>query len=87
MAGEDGDTGVRHMIELVEGFWVDADDIKVIKRIDDNKCAIWVTGQSATDGFVLDYPAESILETLGFSAEDVDDAEELEGEEGDGNDD
>lgn len=61
------------MIELVEGFWVFPDDIKAIKRISKKSCSVWVTGQSATDGFVLNCPAEDVLEALGYSVSDEDD--------------
>lgn len=52
------------MIELVDGFWVVPENVTVIKKIDEDKCALWVVGQSAMDGFVLDYPAEEVVEAL-----------------------
>lgn len=52
------------MIELVDGFWVVPENVTVIKKIDEEKCALWVVGQSAMDGFVLDYPAEEVVEAL-----------------------
>lgn len=67
------------MIELVEGFWVVPEDIKVVKRISDDKCALWVTGQSAMDGFVLDYSAEDIVDLryrAMYGEEDEDEEEE-----------
>lgn len=72
------------MIELVDGVWVVPEDVKVVKLISENKCAFWVTGQSAMDGFVLDYPAEEVVEALhdalygdeeNDSEEDVDNAD------------
>jgi hypothetical protein len=52
------------MIELVEGFWVDPWDVKVIKTIDEKSCSLWVSGQSATDGFVIPYPAEEVVQAI-----------------------
>lgn len=52
------------MIELVDGFWVAPANVTVVKRIDEERCALWVVGQSAMDGFVLDYPAEEVVEAL-----------------------
>lgn len=52
------------MIELVEGFWVNPDKVTVIKAISDESCALWVKGQGAMDGFVLEYAAEEVVELL-----------------------
>jgi hypothetical protein len=69
------------MIELTEGFWVSAEDIKVIKRIDDKRCALWVSGQSAIEGFVLECAAEDILRLLGYSDEEEDEDHDDENDE------
>jgi hypothetical protein len=57
------------VIELVEGFFVDPHAVTVIKAIPDSKCALWVTGQSALDGFVLDYPADEVAEAVADACE------------------
>lgn len=67
------------MIELVEGFWVMAEDVKAVKHIKANRCAVWLTGQSATENFVLDCAAEEVLELLGYFPEE-DDVEKEEGD-------
>ena len=68
------------LVHIVEGVWVDPWDVKVIKKISDNSCAFWVTGQSAMDGFVLDYPAEDVVQAIedareSANTEDVDEDE------------
>lgn len=67
-------------VELVEGFWVAPESVTVVKKIDDDRCSLWVRGQSAMDGFVLDYPAEEVVEAL-HDAEYGDDDQEDEEEE------
>lgn len=52
------------MIQLVEGFWCDPFDVMVVKAIGKDKCALWMTGQNATEGFVLDYPASEVVEAV-----------------------
>ena len=64
------------MIELVEGFFVDPHAVTVIKAISKSKCALWVTGQSALDGFVLDYPADEVAEAVTDACEPEGDEED-----------
>lgn len=52
------------MIELIENFWCDPFSVTVVKAISENKCALWVTGQSAMDGFVLDYSAAEVVQAI-----------------------
>ncbi len=64
------------MIELVEGFWCDPWEVTVVKAINKKSCALWVSGQSAMDGFVLDYPAEEVVEAIDDARAEEDDEEE-----------
>lgn len=75
------------MIEILDGFWVrDLDDIKVVKRVGKNKCAVWLAGMNAMDGgFVLDCTPEELFAVL--DGDDEEDDIEDEEEEGDGNED
>ena len=65
------------MIELVEGVWLDPWSVTLIKKISDGKCALWTTGQSALEGFVLDYDAgevaEAVIDARNESEDDTDD--------------
>lgn len=70
------------MIELVDGFWVIAEDIKAVKHISMNKCTVWVSG---IEPIVVSCPAEEVLDALGYFAEDNEEEIEEEEEEGDGN--
>ena len=64
------------LIELVEGIWIDPWEIKVVKSISDSKSAFWVTGQSAMDGFVLDYPADEVVQAIEDAREKADEMTE-----------
>lgn len=52
------------MIELVEGFWVDPWEVKIVKSISEKKCTLYVTGEGYMDGHVLDYPAEEVVQAV-----------------------
>ena len=52
------------MIELFEGFFADPWDVKAIKAITKNKCAIWLTGQNAENGFVIDVAAKDAVQQI-----------------------
>jgi hypothetical protein len=52
------------MIEIVEGFWIDPWDVKVIKKIDETSCSLWISGQAATEGFVIPYPPEDVVQAV-----------------------
>lgn len=45
------------MIEIYDGFFVDPWKVTVIKRAEKDKCVLYVNGQSALDGFVVDRAA------------------------------
>ena len=63
------------MIELLEGFWVDPFSVAVIKAIDESSCSLWVTGQSAMDGFVLSYPAQEVVDAVLDARADMEDGD------------
>lgn len=69
MAERDGDTSV---IEIVEGLWVVAEDIKAVKRISKSKCTVWI---ASIEPLVVSCAAEEILGLLGYDLP-VDDEEE-----------
>ncbi len=52
------------MIELVEGFWVDPWEVKIVKAINKESCLLYVTGEGAMDGHVLDYPADEVVQAI-----------------------
>lgn len=59
------------MVELIDGLWVAAEDIKAVKYISKHKCTVWVAG---IEPLVVDCAAEEVLEALGYgSNEDEDD--------------
>ncbi len=64
------------MIELIEGFWIDPWDVKAIKTIDEKSCTLWVSGQSATDGFVIPYPPEEVVQAVLDAREEIGNEEE-----------
>lgn len=68
------------MIEIIEGIWLDPWSVTMIKRISDGKCALWTTGQSALEGFVLDYDADEVAEAINDARNDSDEEERQEEE-------
>ena len=71
------------MIELVEGMWFNPDEIVSVKSIAKDRCILWTTGQPATEGHVLEYSAEQVVDAIEScydddGDEDVEDEEELE---------
>ena len=50
--------------EIVDGVWLDPWSVTMVKKIDDSKCSLWLTGQSALEGHVLDYPAEEVVQAI-----------------------
>ena len=70
------------MIELIEGMWFNPDEIVSVKSIAKDRCILWTTGQPATEGHVLDYSAEEVVDAIEScyddGDEDVEDEEELE---------
>lgn len=69
------------IIEIVEGVWLDPWSVTVIKKIDEDKCALWTTGQSALEGFVLEYPADEVAQAVNDARAESDEDEESENEE------
>lgn len=63
------------MIELAEGLWIDPFSVVMIKKIDENQCGLWTTGQSALEGHVLPYSAEEVVEAIEDACSDEVDEE------------
>ena len=77
------------MLEVDDGIYLSPEHVTMIKSAGEGKCALWVTGQSALDGFVLDRDAKELAEdisnSLGVGLESVfssnEDNDETEGDE------
>ena len=52
------------LIQILDNFWLDVWSVTCIKKIDDKSCSLWVTGQGAMDGLVLDYPADEVAQAI-----------------------
>lgn len=52
------------MIELVEGMWFNVDQIVAVKSIGKDKCVLYTTGQPATEGHILNYSAEDVIDSI-----------------------
>ena len=68
------------MIELVEGMWFNPDQIVTVKSIGKDKCILWTSGQPATEGHVLEYSAEEVVDAIESCYDDEND-EDVEDEE------
>lgn len=67
------------MIEIFEGFWCDPFDVKAVKVVTEESCAFWLKGQSAENGFVVDYKAEDLVQQILDAREGLYDEDEYEG--------
>lgn len=67
------------MIEIIEGFWIDPDKVSAVKSAGKDKCVLFMDGQTALEGYFLDYPAQEVVQVI----EDYfsEDGEEEDGEE------
>jgi len=63
------------MIELVEGFWVDPWEVKIVKKIDDKSCVLYVTGEGYMDGHVIPYEASEVVQAILDAREQSEDGE------------
>ena len=52
------------LIQILDELWLDIWAVTAIKKIDEKSCSLWVTGQGAMDGMVLDYPAEEVAQAI-----------------------
>jgi len=72
------------MIQLVPGFWVNPELVAIVKETGEDECALFISGQSATDGgFHLPYKAEQVAEVIDdalFGEEETDEDEPEEDE-------
>ena len=66
------------MIEIVEGMWFNPDQIVAVKSIAKDRCILWTTGQPATEGHVLDYSAEEVVDAIESCYDDGGDVEDEE---------
>ena len=66
------------LIELYEGFFVNPDEVAVVKATGEDQCALFTTGQSAVDeGFHLPYGAAEVAEQINDAYdEDEDDRDD-----------
>ena len=57
-------------VELQEGFSVRPEEIVVVKQseLELDRCTVFLKGQSALDGFVIDRDREEVLEILEAAA-------------------
>jgi hypothetical protein len=52
------------MIEILEGHWFNPDQIVSVKATGKDKCILWTAGQPATEGHVLEYSAEEVVQAI-----------------------
>lgn len=73
------------MIEIYDGFFVNPWKVTVVKATEEDKCVLYVSGQSALDGFVVNRPAlevaTDIVEAMREDQEREDEATDEEEEE------
>jgi hypothetical protein len=68
------------MIEIYDGFFVNPWKVTVIKTAGKDKCVLYVSGQSALDGFVVDRDALEVATDIVEAQREDDETEEDEEE-------
>jgi hypothetical protein len=51
-------------VEIEDGYWIVAESVIAVKKIDDNSCSLWLCGQQAEHGFVVKRKAKDLLEEI-----------------------
>jgi hypothetical protein len=69
------------VIELIEGHWFNPDEIVSVKAIGKDKCILWTSGQPATEGHILEYSAEEVVDAIESCYNDGDDEDVVDEEE------
>jgi coenzyme F420-reducing hydrogenase gamma subunit len=60
------------LIELFEGFFVNPDDVSVVKAMGKKTSALFTVGQSAVDGgFTVPYRAKEVVERVNDACEQI----------------
>lgn len=59
------------MIEIIEGQWFNPYEIVSVKSIGKDKCILWTTGQPATEGHVIEFPADEVVQAIEDSIDDM----------------
>jgi hypothetical protein len=72
------------VIELIEGQWFNPYEIVSVKSISKDKCVLWTTGQPSTEGHVLEFPAEEVVQAIEDAIEEIE-SEEVDDEDADQN--
>jgi hypothetical protein len=52
------------VIELIEGFWCDVWEVRAVKAIGKDKCSLFLSGMGALDGFIIEHPAEDVVQAI-----------------------
>ena len=76
---------VYRLIDISPDLAVAANHVAAVKRTDEDKCVVYLAGQSATEGFVVEAAWDQVVGDLNDELERA--VEEAEGDEQDGNED
>jgi hypothetical protein len=71
------------MIEIDDGFYVNPFEVSAIKTAGKDKCVLYLSGQSALEGFVIERDALEAATDILEAMNDNDEDEETEEEEDD----
>jgi hypothetical protein len=65
-------------VDIGDEDFIVAESVVRVKKIDDGKCSLWLTGQSALEGFVVERNSRELVEEI--CAACAEDDEEVEDE-------
>ncbi len=62
---------MSNLVQITDNLWVRPEHVAAVKHVGDEKCAVFMVGQSAVDGnFLVERNAEELVEELDDAMED-----------------
>lgn len=68
-------------VDIGDEDFIVAESVVRVKKIDEEKCSLWLQGQSALEGFVVERNAKELVELICNSCCDEDEPEDDEDQE------
>jgi hypothetical protein len=63
-------------VDIGDDDFIVAESVVRVKKIDDGKCSLWLTGQSALEGFVVERNARELVELICDACMEEDEVED-----------
>lgn len=70
------------LVEIYDGFFVNPWKVTAVKAPEKDKCVLYVSGQSALDGFVIDRAALEVATDIVEAMQEEEETDEVDSEQG-----